>query len=327
MIVTRTPLRVSFAGGGSDIPEFYEKHGGEVLSTTINKYVYFSVCRSFTEKRTLLKYSEVEDTLNIGRIKHPIFRECLRMFNTEGVEISSIADVPAGTGLGSSSSFTVGLVNLLSAYNGEHYDRERLADTASRIEIDVLKEPIGKQDQYAAAYGGLRHYAFNKDGTVDVSGVDLSKENRDLLGKRLMMFYLGGTRKASKILKRQKKNTSSGDAVGSQEQISKLAGELRSYLEKGDIDAMGGILDDGWRLKRTLAKGISNGIIDKYYETALDNGATGGKLLGAGGNGFMLFYVPENKQEGLVRALPELRHFPFQLDDSGSSVVYDDRMH
>lgn len=321
MIITRTPFRMSFAGGGSDIASFYEKHGGCVLSTTINKYMYISVHPSFELKETVLKYSQTEVVDDISKIDHKYFKEVLNMLRISGVEISSTADVPAGTGLGSSSSFTVGLLHALYSYKGKFVSKEKLAAKACEIEIDRLKNPIGKQDQYAAAYGGLSFYQFNKDGSVFVEPVIMRSELYSQLERNLMMFYTGELHSASAILKEQSINITSGDKEANQLKMCDLARELRDELQHNNIDAMGEILNEGWNLKRTLASGISNPEIDEYYDIAIKHGAIGGKLLGAGGGGFLLFYVPENRQQE-VRMAVGLQQMPFSFDYQGSAVIY-----
>lgn len=321
MIITRTPFRMSFAGGGSDIASFYEKHGGCVLSTTINKYMYISVHPSFELKETVLKYSQTEVVNDIDEIEHKYFKEVLNLLRISGVEISSTADVPAGTGLGSSSSFTVGLLHALYSYKGKFVSKEKLAAKACEIEIDRLKNPIGKQDQYAAAYGGLSFYQFNKDGSVFVEPVIMRSELYSQLERNLMMFYTGELHSASAILKEQSVNITSGDKEANQLKMCDLARELREELQHNNIDAMGEILNEGWNLKRTLANGISNPEIDEYYEIAMKHGAIGGKLLGAGGGGFLLFYVPENRQQE-VRMAIGLQQMPFSFDYQGSAVIY-----
>lgn len=321
MIITRTPFRMSFAGGGSDIASFYEKHDGCVLSTTINKYMYISVHPSFEMKETVLKYSQTEIVDNIDTIDHRYFKEILSQLRISGVEISSTADVPAGTGLGSSSSFTVGLLHALYSYKGKFVSKEKLAKKACEIEIERLKNPIGKQDQYAAAYGGLNFYQFNKDGSVFVEPVIMKKELYAQLERNLMMFYTGELHSANAILKEQSINIASGGKEKNQLKMCELAKELRSELQHNNVDAMGEILNEGWKLKRTLANGISNPEIDEYYETALRHGAIGGKLLGAGGGGFLLFYVPESCQQEL-RMTIGLQQMPFSFDYQGSAVIY-----
>lgn len=325
MLITKTPLRISFCGGGTDLASFYRKHGGCTLSTTIDKYIYIVTLSSFDRSQTILKYSKVETIYDVSKIEHPIFRECLKKYRHDGLEISSMADVPAGTGLGSSSSFTVGLANVLSAYAGKDCSSEYLAQTACDMEIGILNEPIGKQDQYAAAYGGLRYYEFNKDETVNVEKVDVPDSGLKYMEDNLMMFYLGGTRSASDILKVQSSNSSSGKTEENLIRMCGLTKKLKVNLEAGDYDSLGEILDEGWKNKKTLAKGISNEFIDGIYDRALECGSTGGKLLGAGGNGFMLFYVPKGCHEKMRSSLSDLKEMRFRFEPNGSSIVYDDR--
>ena len=321
MIITRTPFRVSFAGGGSDIPSFYEKHGGCVLSTAINKYMYISVHPSFDRKQTVLKYSKTETVNDINDIEHVYFRQVLNNLGVSGVELVSTADIPSGTGLGSSSSFTVGLLHSLYCYKGKFVSKERLASEACDVEIEQLGNPIGKQDQYAAAYGGLNFIEFRKDGGVLVDPVIMNENSFRRLESNLMMFYTGQLHSASEILKEQKSNITAGDKEANQLKMCGLARSLREELQNNNIDAMGEILHQNWLLKKTLASGISDPAIDEAYDKAINAGAIGGKLLGAGGGGFLLFYVPLEKQESVKTAigLPQL---PLAFDRQGSAVIY-----
>lgn len=321
MIITRTPFRVSFAGGGSDIASFYEKHEGYVLSTAINKYMYISVHPSFSGKETVLKYSKTEAVTDINQIEHKYFKKMLQILDVKGVEIVSTADVPAGTGLGSSSSFTVGTLNALYAYKGKYVSKERLASEACDVEIKYLHNPIGKQDQYAAAYGGLNFYQFRKDGSVTVDPVIMNDDARAKLERNLMMFYTGQLHSASAILKEQSGNITAGAKEENQLKMCKLAHELRNELQNNNIDAMGEILHENWMLKKTLASGISNPAIDEAYNLAVEAGAVGGKLLGAGGGGFLLFYVPEEKQQQVKNAIG-LPQMPMAFDRQGTAVIY-----
>lgn len=322
MIITRTPFRVSFCGGGSDLPSFYEKHSGCVLSTSINRYIYLSIHPSFQKETTALKYSRTEIVRELHEIDHKIFRQCLIDLNVSGVEIASMADVPAGTGLGSSSAFTVGLLHLLYCYRGKFVSKMRLAQEACEVEIEKLGEPIGKQDQYASAYGGLNFYRFNRDGSVLVEPVIMSRESYQYLENNLMMFYTGDVRSASAILAEQGKNVTIGDKEKNQQKICALAVRLKEELEYNRVDAVGEIMHESWLLKRTLASGISNPDIDRWYEVARANGAIGGKLLGAGGGGFLLLYVPEKYQGKVRESLSELSEMKFGFDWQGSAVIY-----
>lgn len=323
MIITRTPFRVSLCGGGSDLPSFYEKNGGCVISTTINKYMYITVHPSFQENETTLKYSKTETVQEIKDIEHPIFKQCLEDLNIKGVEITSIADIPQGTGLGSSSSFTVGLLNALYSYKREFVSKEELASKACKVEIEELGNKIGKQDQYAAAYGGLNYYQFNKDGSVYVEPVLMTKEAFHQLEENLIMMYVGGVHSASKILEEQSKNVGK---TGNKEQnlikMCELTKKLKKELECGNVDALGEILHESWMLKKTLASGISNPNIDKWYETARENGAIGGKLLGAGGGGFLLFYVKKENRQKVIDSLNELTELDFKFDHQGTTPIF-----
>ena len=323
MIIIRTPTRVSFCGGGSDLPIFYKKHGGSVLSAGLSRYVYLSIHPYFYPDRLICKYSRNELVNKPSELEHPIFRVLLEKFNLNGVEIVSTADVPAGTGLGSSSSFTVALLHTLYAYTGKYISASSLADEACHTEIDILGEPIGKQDQYAAAFGGLNVYRFNKDGSVAVEPVIMSPEAMDRMERNLLMFYTGDLRSASQILSEQGKNVATdSEKENAQIEICKLTDELHKELINDNIDALGEILQTGWEQKRKLASGITNPLIDNAYEKALAAGAAGGKLLGAGGGGFLLFYVPEHRHNAVKNALSHLTYMQFGFSRSGSTVIY-----
>lgn len=315
-------MRVSFAGGGSDLPSYYEHDGGAVLSTSIDKYVYLAVHKYFYPNKTLLKYSKTEEVDCYDDIKHPIFRECLSMLDLHGLDISSMADVPAGTGLGSSSSFTVSLLNVLHAYKHEAVGPEYLASKACEIEIERLGDPIGKQDQYAAAYGGLNFIKFNYDGSVDVEKVVMDPMAKAQLDRNLLMIYTGGTRSANAILAQQNKAMSDAHKRDTIRQMVSLAYDLKSVLEQNDIDDFGRILHEGWMLKQTLSGGISNSGIAELYAKGLDAGALGGKLLGAGGSGFLLFYCPEERQPQFRKKMEGLFELPFHFDNTGSTIIH-----
>jgi D-glycero-alpha-D-manno-heptose-7-phosphate kinase len=323
MIIVRTPTRASFCGGGSDLPAFYQKHGGAVIAAGLSRYVYLSVHPYFYTDRIMCKYSKSEETSAASEIKHPIFRALLEKFGVVGVELASNADVPAGTGLGSSSSFTVSLLHTLYAYTGKYVSPGKLAAEACHTEIELLGEPIGKQDQYAAAFGGLHLYRFRPDGHVDVEPIIMSQEARERLEKNLLMFYTGDLRSASAILTEQSANIAT-DSEKEKAQL-KIAGyteELHKELISDNIDAVGPLLQANWEQKRGLATGVTNPQIDAAYETAMAAGATGGKLLGAGGGGFLLFYVPEHRHEAVKAALSHLRYMEFGFSNSGSTVIY-----
>ena len=325
MIITRAPFRVSFCGGGSDLPSFYEKYGGCVLSTTIRKYMYLTIHNFFEKDQIVLKYSKTEVVRDYDEIEHRIFKQCLKDFGIKGVEISSMADIPAGTGLGSSSTFTVALLHLLHTYKGEYVSKYKLAKDACEVEIEKLGEPIGKQDQFAAAFGGLKFYEFMPNGFVNVEPVIMAQESYSKLEKNLLMFYLGGTHSASEILKEQNKNIKAEDKANVQKKMCEIARQLKVELQNNNVDAMGELLHENWVLKKSLATGISNPLIEDVYRRAMAAGATGGKLLGAGGAGFMLFYVPENRQIDVRYALSNLREMEFEMDNSGATIVMTDR--
>ena len=321
MIITKTPFRVSFCGGGSDMANFYEKYGGCVLSTSINKYCYIPIHPYFNENQTVLKYSENELVDSPDQIKHRIFRQVLTDMGIHGVEISSTADIPGGTGLGSSSTFTVGLLNTLNCYKGKFVSKDKLAKLACEVEIEKLGNPIGKQDQYGAALGGLNFIKFNQDGSVSHEPILMEGKTYKELQKNLLMFYTGTTRSANTILAEQTKNITSEDKARNLLKMCGLAKDMKVALENNDISSFGKILDEGWQLKKELASGIANPAIDEAYEIAMKNGALGGKLLGAGGGGFLLFYCEEEKQEQLKKAIG-LRELDFSFERDGTSIVY-----
>lgn len=322
MIISRTPLRISFAGGGSDLPSYYQESEGAVLSTTIDKYIYLAVHKYFYPNQSLLKYSKTELINNNSEIQHPLFRECMQLLDIHGIDISSMADVPAGTGLGSSSAFTVSLLNVLHAYKHEAVSPEYLAAKACEIEIERLGDPIGKQDQYAAAYGGLNFIRFNPDHSVNVEKIIMNPATKLQLDRNLLMYYTGTTHSASALLKEQNKemqNLSKRQVIG---KMVEMAYELKQVLENNNIDDFGRILHEGWLLKKSISNGISNLVIDDLYNTGLQAGALGGKLLGAGGAGFVLFYVPEERQESFRRQMGNYIELPFQFENYGSKIIY-----
>ena len=325
MIGTRTPFRVSFIGGGSDLKEFYSRAPGCVLSTSIDKYMYIFV-HPFFDKKIQVKYSKTELVENIEDIKHPIVREILSEFNLQGVDINSIADIPAGTGLGSSSSYTVGLLHALYAYRGEIVSPNTLAEKACYIEIDVLNEPIGKQDQFAAAYGGLNIIRFLEDGSVKIEPIKMEEDAYKQLQKCLMMFYTGTSRSASEVLIDQKKNIiSDKEKFNAQLMMTQMVEESKDCLVKSNLDQFGEKLDFNWILKRTLSKTISNSVFDDIYNLAKESGAIGGKILGAGGGGFFLFYCPPRYQDKLRFNLKDLKEVPFKFDKYGSKIINMDK--
>ncbi len=324
MIITRTPLRISFAGGGSDLPAFYEKERGAVVSTAIDKYIYLTVNPKFDHK-IRASYSITEIVDRVEELSHELIRESLYLLNIrQGIEITSISDIPSeGTGLGSSSSYTVGLLNALYAYSGHMAGAERLAREACYIEIERCGKTIGKQDQYIAAYGGLQYIRFNPDGSVFTDPVLCAPATYQKLQNGLLLFYTNLTRRADDILVEQSRIIQADEAKqASTRQLVSLADQLCEALGRNEADAIGEILHAGWMEKRKLAANISNTKIDEWYERARTAGAIGGKLLGAGGGGFLLFYAHRDKHAAIRRALPELIHRPFHFCPQGSKVIY-----
>ncbi len=323
MIITRTPFRISFVGGGTDLPDFYRVKSGAVVSTAINKYMYIMVNQRFTDAIRVSYYSKTEIVDSVEEIKHPLVREALKLVGvTRGIEIASIADVHAGAGLGSSASFTVGLLNALYAYRGILKSAEELAKEACHIEIDLLGEPVGKQDQYIAAYGGFRYIQFNPDDTVFTEPIIWSVENREELKQNLLLLYTGDVHEAGSILGEQKANLKQSDKMASLEKLRDMAFELKEQLNKNASPRiLGEFLHQGWLLKRELANGISSDKIDGYYEKAVAAGALGGKLLGAGGGGFLLLYCPRERQPKVKEAL-DLPELEFSFEPEGSKIIY-----
>jgi D-glycero-alpha-D-manno-heptose-7-phosphate kinase len=324
MIISRTPLRMSFLGGGSDLPVFYRRFGGAVVSTAINQFIYVTINRKFDEQ-IRVSYSRTEEARNVDRVKHPLVREALKLLEVSGgVEITSIADIPAkGTGLGSSSSFTVGLLHVLHAYAGRYASAEQLAREACQIEIERCGEPIGKQDQYAAAYGGLNYIEFRPDDTVRVEPIICRRATLELLQEQTLTFYTGLTRSAGGILRAQQSAMASGrkqQAV--MKRMVALAGLLRTQMQQNQVAGFGELLHEGWVLKRSLTTGISNGAIDEWYARGRKAGALGGKLLGAGAGGFLMFSAPPERHAAITQALSELRRVDFGFEPQGSRIIF-----
>jgi D-glycero-alpha-D-manno-heptose-7-phosphate kinase len=324
MIVTRTPLRVSFVGGGTDLPAFYEKEDGVVFSTAISRYVYVTVKRHselFFEP-IRLNYSKSEEVDRVDEIENDIARECLRFLGIDPpIYISTVGDVPASTGLGGSSTFCVGLLNALHAFKAERVSAGQLAEEACLIEIGVLGHPIGKQDQYAAAFGGFNVFCFRGDGGVTVEHQRFSDELRRRIFGSMMMFWTGHQRSTDDVLAEQEKNTDA--EFGRLRKMRDQARELQLLLGSGrlDVETLGRVLDEGWSMKRELASGITNGEIDELYEAGIEAGAYGGKLCGAGGGGFLLFIVPTEGQTSVRRAMGHLPELRVQHEAQGTHVV------
>ncbi|RJR26219.1 GHMP kinase [candidate division WWE3 bacterium] len=324
MIISKTPLRISFVGGGSDLPSYYQKEYGAVVSTAINKYIYITVNPKFDDKiRASYSVTEMVDTAD--ELKHELIRESLKEMQIKrGIEITSISDIPSkGTGLGSSSSYTVGLLNALKAYKGEIASANYLADTACSIEINRCGKKIGKQDQYAAAYGGINYIKFNPDGSVDVEPVVVTGKKLREIEKNLLMIYTGISRSSNDILIKQSKNVEASPEKRSvMKKMVELADDLRFTLEKKSIEHFGNILDENWELKKRLSDNITNELIDKMYVRAKKHGAYGGKLLGAGGGGFLLLLAPASRHEELRKAFREYKFVNVNFEPAGSRIIF-----
>lgn len=324
MIVSCAPFRVSFVGGGSDLPSFYRRFGGAVLSCTIAKYSFAIIHPFFDSTNFNLKYSRTELTDSIDGIQHPMLREALRFMGiTGGLEIASIADIPSGTGLGSSSSFCVALLNGLYAHLGKFASKDRLAAEACLIEMERLGEPIGKQDQYAAAYGGLNFIEFNTNDSVTVHPLLLGRDLLAQLETNLMLFYTGHQRSAGTILAKQQALVEhDARSVATLRRMVELSYGLRDRLAQGDLDGFGRALHDNWLLKRSLMREISSSQIDQLYEAALAAGALGGKLAGAGGGGFLVLYCPPAAQPAVRAVMRRCQEVDFQFDLEGARIVF-----
>ena len=324
MIISRTPLRISFAGGGSDLASYYRRAKGAVLSTGVDKYIHITANKKF-DGRIRASYSVTEMVESIDDIRHDLIREALRLVGIQGgIEITSISDIPSrGTGLGSSSSYTVGLLNAMHAHVGEYVSRERLAQEACQVEIEICGSPIGKQDQYAAAYGGLNYIEFHADGHVTVEPIICSPETRNQLQSNLLLFYTGLVRSSRPILEEQNERLhSSEDVFEMTQHMVEYAFEAREALSNNDLEAFGEILHANWVAKRELSPLISSATIDEWYETGRKAGAIGGKILGAGGGGFLLFYAPREAHGDIARALPSLRPVDVAFETQGSTIVF-----
>ncbi len=324
MIVVRTPLRLSFFGGGTDFAGYYNRQSGQVVSTAIDKYVYVIVKERFDDK-IYVNYSQKEIVDRADELKHELVREAMRLTGVEcGVEITTLADVPSsGTGLGSSSSVTVGVLQALYTYRGRIVEAERLAREACEIEIERCHKPIGKQDQYIAAYGGMRQIRFLPQEVVETVEIALREPEAQRLNRNLLLFYTNTTRASSSVLVEQQDNIPT--RLGFLDALQDLAERGAACLRQGDLDDFGRLLHEGWELKKKLASGISNGRLDALYDTARQAGALGGKIAGAGGGGFLLLYCPLDKQEAVRQALGHLRELPFAFERDGSRVIFNIR--
>ncbi len=324
MIISRTPFRISFFGGGTDFPGYFRERGGSVLSASIDRYCYLSVhpLAPLFEHRFRASYSQTESVKCAEEFRHPLIRETLREMGVEeGLEISHVSDLPGQTGLGTSSAFTVGLLNALKAFRGESAGAEWLARTAIRVERERVGDAGGWQDQYAVAYGGLNRIDFGRDGRVAVRKARVDGAAKRALEERLMLFYLGTAKTAGEVLRRQEARTAANAA--DLDAMKQMADEAESALERGRTDDFGRLLEETWKRKRRLADGISTGDIDAAHDAALRAGALGGKLLGAGGRGFLCLYVPPEAQEGVRAALEGLREVRVGFEEGGSKIIYD----
>jgi D-glycero-alpha-D-manno-heptose-7-phosphate kinase len=323
MIISQTPYRVSFVGGGTDLPAYYRHDFGAVLSTTIDHHMYVTVHRRF-EPTIRVSYSKTETARTLDDVGHELVREAMRVAEIdEPIEITTIGDVPAGTGMGSSSSLAVGLLNALFAFRGRIISRDRLAELACRIEIDILKKPIGRQDQYASAFGGLNYIRFNSDDTVEVEPVPCAKETLDELETRTLLLYTNKTRDADTILEQQQQSLETANQRSVLREMRDLADVMRKTItEAGDLDEFARLLHAGWELKRSLGCGITFAQVDGWYEEARRNGAVGGKLLGAGGGGFLLLMAPPWRHRAIREALGRPRELAFRVARHGSRNVF-----
>lgn len=327
MIISKTPLRISFAGGGTDLPSFYKNNNyGAVFSTSIDKYIYVIIkkhCELYPEK-IRLNYSDTEQVHSIDEINNPIMRECLKFLNIdENLYISTVADAPGSSGLGSSSTFCVGLLNALYAFRGENVSRGKLAEEAAHIEINILKRPMGKQDHYAAVFGGLNYIKFNEDETSVIMPLAVQNKFTDSVFSNILTFWTGIERNSEDILKEQ--DTNNIDNYLLLHKIREQALELYNLANQGDLsnEKFGRILHDGWMMKCELASNISNSFISKAYDVALSNGAFGGKISGAGGGGFLNLIVQRENKQNVITAMEQLglTFFPINIDTEGTSVT------
>lgn len=329
MIIVRTPLRISFVGGGTDLPDFYREYPGKVISATIDKYVYIVINPAPILKNIIARYSIIETVKEPKELKNDRIREVMLNLKVKDyMEIGIFSTMPVGTGLGGSSSFTVALIKGLATYLGKRFEKGEIAELASKIEIDILKEPIGKQDQYAASFGGFNIFQFNSDDTVDVDSILLDYKKRIDLENHSLMFFTGITRTASSVLTEQKANIS--DKLESLKSMASLVDEFRDKLLKGDFEAMGKLLHENWLKKKSLASKVSSQEIDKIYDTGIKAGAWGGKVLGAGGGGCILFLVPLKYKEKIRQKLlqnakkiklPDFQEIPIKFVQSGVEVI------
>jgi D-glycero-alpha-D-manno-heptose-7-phosphate kinase len=326
MIISKTPLRISFVGGGSDLESFYKYQPGAVVSTAIDKYMHIAVAKRFDGK-IHVAYSKVEIVDKLSELQHNLARETLKFLNIKkGIEIFPICDIPAETGLATSAAYTVGLLNSLYAYKGIHPSASKLASDACIVEIQKAKRKIGKQDQYVVAYGGINFIKFDTNGNVKVEPIMLSKSKIGQMEKNFLLFYTGKSGLSTKVLNIQSAVTAQKKKRLIVSKMVNIAYELKKELGKGNIDSMGYLLHDNWLLKKQITESISNSYIDHLYETAIKSGAIGGKICGAGGRGFLLLYAPFETHPKIIRSLSKLRKVDFALEESGTTIVYNDEL-
>ena len=324
MIITRSPLRITLGGGGTDLPSYYLQHEGFLIAAAIDRYIYITIHQTFIDE-LIVKYSKLEKVMTLDELEHPIVREALKLVDQSptGLEITSMADIPAGTGLGSSGSFTTALLKALHALKRNLIHPRELAEQACHIEIDLLKEPIGKQDQYIAAYGGVTCFNFRKDGGVDATPLKIDEETKHNLEDSLVMFFTGYSRKAGSILKEQDDQTKKADSdmVQNLHFVKDLGLRSRAALESDDLDGFGKLMDEHWQHKKRRSGGMSNPKIDEWYELAMKSGATGGKLIGAGGGGFLLFHARDKAKLRHAMIGAGMREVRFRFDYEGTKIV------
>jgi len=324
MIITRSPLRISLGGGGTDLPSYYRQHEGFLIAAAIDKYVYITLHDTF-QKEIIIKYSSTERVARPEEIQHPIIREALRLLDirSENFELASLADIPAGTGLGSSSSFTCALLKALHTYNKSFVRPDDLAEEACRIEIDILREPIGKQDQYISAYGGITCFTFCKNDQVKAKELNISKETLYNLEDHLLLFFTGYSRSAANVLKEQDEKSKKNDCsmIENLHFIKDLGYQSKAAFEQGDLEEFARIMNVHWDSKKKRSGAMSNDRINAWYDLAMKNGALGGKLIGAGGGGFLMFYAEDNKRLRKTMAREGLQEVRFRFDFDGSKVV------
>jgi D-glycero-alpha-D-manno-heptose-7-phosphate kinase len=323
LIVVQTPLRISFFGGGTDFPSFYREEGGSVLSSAIDKYIFVTIKQRFDDMLRV-GYTKTELVEKVDDIKHEIIREAFRMTHLhKGVEITTMGDIPSGSGLGSSSTVAVGALHAMYVYQNQYITAESLAQNACQVEIDILKQPIGIQDQYIAAYGGLRFFEFLSNGTVTNELIRLDQSTQFQLTESLLLFYTGITRKADSILTEQKENIPDRKQV--LRELRKMSYTVREELCAGNLDSIGHLLHESWMLKKQLASNITNSQVEEMYDAARKAGALGGKLTGAGGGGFLLLYCPFEYRSKVRKALAGFREIPIRLEPDGSKVIFNYR--